>query len=72
MSTFQDAKLVYYVLQDGADFYMYSDKESNYCIGHKTAPFVVRDGDIVAAEFARGWFEGTALQSTDSEIHWIV
>jgi ribosomal protein L24E len=45
-----------YVYQDGADFYVCSDKDCQDTIRIVTAPMKVSDFDLEAATKAREWF----------------
>lgn len=45
-----------HVLQDGADFYLYSDATEEDYLYSVQAPFRVQDFDSKAAEAARTWF----------------
>lgn len=59
-----------YVMQDGADFYVYRDAALTEYIPSlgRTAPFKVSDFDMEAATRARKWF--IDLCSTRQVIHW--
>lgn len=57
-----------YVIQDGADFYVYKDRACEDLLMTRTSPFPVLDHDIPAAEKARKWFIG--LCSSQQVIHW--
>lgn len=63
--------LVYHVMQDGADFYVFSDMEAERLLLTRTAPFPVRDGDVVMAQEARRWFLQIVNQKTRNTMKWI-
>lgn len=52
----------YFVRQDGAQFYLYSDKNENALEVTITYPHRVRDFDMTRAQQARQWFKGLATK----------
>jgi hypothetical protein len=60
-----------FVMQDGADFYVYRDSAQEHPIPslNRTAPFKVLDYDMDAATRARDWFVN--LCSRGQTINWI-
>ena len=63
--------LVYHVMQDGADFYVFSDMEAEHLLMTRTAPFKVADGSMDDAIRARNWFLGLLNQKTRDTMKWI-
>lgn len=57
-----------YVLQDGADFYVYKDAECEDLVMTRTSPFPILDWDVEAASRARKWFIGLCHHA--QVIHW--
>lgn len=60
----------YWVLQDGADFYMFSDEKCEKFVRSETAPMRVLDFDREAAGKARAWFEAYGYFKGADEIVW--
>lgn len=64
-------QLIYHVMQDGADFYVFDSPDAENLLMVRTAPFKVLDFDMEAASRARKWFEGLCNQLTLRMMKWI-
>lgn len=68
-----------WVMQDGADFYIYDEDPNNAadfgeCLSpsrRERAPFRVSDGDLKGAMRARSWFEENGYFKGGQVLHWV-
>jgi hypothetical protein len=63
--------LIYHVMQDGADFYIYDSADADNLLFTRTAPFPVRDFDVAMATQARNWFVQLCGKKTQDTMKWI-
>lgn len=65
------ADLVYHVMQDGADFYVFDAPDCEKLLMTRTAPFKVADFDMDSAMRARKWFTELCSVKTRQTMKWI-
>ena len=63
--------LQYFILQDGADFYVYSDSKCENLLMTRTAPFPVPDADTETATRARDWFIQLGNSAAQRAMHFV-
>ena len=62
---------MFYVMQDGADFYLFADEEGEELIRVVTAPFKVQDMNTCDADKARTWFDEYGYFKGAQEVRFI-
>ncbi len=60
----------YYIMQDGADFYIHEDPDCEELVSVASAPFRVRDFDMNGATKAREWFVQSGCLAATDTIQW--